>query len=55
MDITSITEPTHDLESFYESNGDIQVKKVDAMSTPYFYAICGTPNSFSFDRATGHL
>merc|ERR1712039_411892 len=39
-------------ESFFEADGSVQQAKVDHLSTPYFYAICGNPKTFNFDPET---
>lgn len=42
-----------DVESFYDSQGNLQVEKVKALSRTYAQAICGEPTQMRFNETTG--
>jgi len=50
-DITTQGEGTS--ESFYDENGDLQIKKVRALSRTYAYAVAGTIIDMNFDSSNG--
>ena len=47
-DLTTSSIPPN-AESFYDSNGDLQVNKVMTLAYPYVYATCGVPLQSKFD------